>query len=143
VLKEKTDSWWHGLSPSSPQDQLESALLALKGLANTGLGAASDLMNLHHRRIVSPMERELRIYEMGVTANPASLARSQFFHDRFPQEYAATRARRAISLKAVRHSNDDLWSFVMLPDAPPVSHPIFRRKPNASHMCARITISHI
>jgi hypothetical protein len=27
--------------------------------------------------------------------------------------------------------------------ATPVSHPIFRRKPNASHMCARITISHI
>jgi hypothetical protein len=26
---------------------------------------------------------------------------------------------------------------------PMVSHPIFRRKPNASHMCARITISHI
>jgi hypothetical protein len=24
-----------------------------------------------------------------------------------------------------------------------ISHPIFRRKPNASHMCARITISHI
>jgi hypothetical protein len=24
-----------------------------------------------------------------------------------------------------------------------VSHPIFRRKPNASHMCARIKISHI
>jgi hypothetical protein len=24
-----------------------------------------------------------------------------------------------------------------------VSHPIFRKKPNASHMCARITISHI
>jgi hypothetical protein len=24
-----------------------------------------------------------------------------------------------------------------------LSHPIFRRKPNASHMCARITISHI
>jgi hypothetical protein len=24
-----------------------------------------------------------------------------------------------------------------------MSHPIFRRKPNASHMCARITISHI
>jgi hypothetical protein len=28
------------------------------------------------------------------------------------------RARHAINLKAVRHSNDDLWSFVMLPDAP-------------------------
>jgi hypothetical protein len=24
-----------------------------------------------------------------------------------------------------------------------LSHPIFRRKPNASHMCARITIPHI
>jgi hypothetical protein len=36
-------------------------------------------------------------------------------------EYAATRARRAISLKAVRHNNDDLWSFIMLPDAPLVS----------------------
>jgi hypothetical protein len=31
------------------------------------------------------------------------------------------RARHAISLKAVRYSNDDLWSFVMLPDAPTVS----------------------
>jgi hypothetical protein len=29
----------------------------------------------------------------------------------------AMRARRAISLKAVRHGNDNLWSFVMLPDA--------------------------
>jgi hypothetical protein len=58
---------------------------------------------------------------MGETANPVSLARSRLLHDRFPLEYAAARVRRAISLKAVRHGNDDLWSFVMLPDAPPVS----------------------
>jgi hypothetical protein len=69
------------------------------------------------RRIVSLMERELRIYEMSETANPVSLARSRLLHDRFPPKYAATRARRAISLKAVRHGNDDLWSFVILPDA--------------------------
>jgi hypothetical protein len=31
------------------------------------------------------------------------------------------RARCAINLKAVKNSNDDLWSFVMLPDGPPVS----------------------
>jgi hypothetical protein len=37
-------------------------------------------------------------------------------HDRFPPEYAATRARHAVNLKAVMNSNDDLWSFVMLPD---------------------------
>jgi hypothetical protein len=93
----------------------------LKGLPDANLGAASVLVNLHHRRIVPLMERELRIYEMGETANPASLVRSRFFHDRFPQKYAAMRARRAIRLKAVRHSNDDPWSFVMLLDAPPVS----------------------
>jgi hypothetical protein len=85
------------------------------------LGAASVLANLHHQRIVPLMERELCIYEMSETANPVSLVHSRMLHDRFPPEYAATRARRAISLKAVRHGNDDLWSFVMLPDAPAVS----------------------
>jgi hypothetical protein len=121
VLKEKANSWWHGLSPSSLQDRLESALLALKSLADAGLGAASVLANLHHRRIVPLMERELRIYKMSETANPVSLAHSRFLFELFPREYAATRARRAVSLKAVKHSDDDLWSFIMLPDAPPVS----------------------
>jgi hypothetical protein len=121
VLKEKADCWWHDLSPSSRQDRLESALLALKGLADAGLGAAWVFVNLYRRRIVPLMERELRIYEMSETASPVSLAHSWLVHDRFPLEYASTRARRAISLKAVRHSKNDLWSFVMLPDAPPVS----------------------
>jgi hypothetical protein len=93
----------------------------LKSLADTGLGAASVLVNLHHRRIYPLMERELSIIEMGETANPVSLARSRLVHDRFPLEYTSTSARRAINLKAVRNSNDDLWSFVMLPDAPLVS----------------------
>jgi hypothetical protein len=48
-LKEKADSWHHGMSPSSCQAQLESILLTLKGLADAGLGAASVLANLHHR----------------------------------------------------------------------------------------------
>jgi hypothetical protein len=61
VLKEKVDSWWHGISPSSCQDWLESALLTWKSLADAGLGAASVLANLHHWRIVPLMERELAI----------------------------------------------------------------------------------
>jgi hypothetical protein len=93
----------------------------LKSLADAGLGAALVLANLHHRWVVPLMERELRIYEMGEMANPVSLVRSRLVHDRLPLEYAATRVRRAIDLKVVRHSNDDLWSFVMLDDAPPVS----------------------
>jgi hypothetical protein len=121
VLKEKADSWHHGLSPFSRQERLESLLNALKNLADAGLGAASVLANLHHRRIVPLMERELRIYEMSEAANPVLLARSQLLHDRFPQEYAATRVRHAISLKAGWYSNDDLLSFVMLPDAAAVS----------------------
>jgi hypothetical protein len=122
-LKEKADSWHHGLSPSSRQDWLESILLALKGLADAGLGAASVLANLHHRRIVPLMERELRIYEMSEVANPVSLARSRLLHGLFPHEYAATRARRVINLKAGRHNNDELWSFIMLPDPQAVSRP--------------------
>jgi hypothetical protein len=121
VLKEKADSWHHGLSPSSRQDRLDSVLLTLKGLVNAELGAASVLANLHHRRIVPLMERELRIYEMGETSDPVLLGHSRLLHDRFHLEYADTRVKRAISLKAVRHGNNDLWSFVMLPDAPAVS----------------------
>jgi hypothetical protein len=54
VLKEKADSWHHGLSLSSRQNRLESLLNALKNLADAGLGAALVLANLHHRRIVPP-----------------------------------------------------------------------------------------
>jgi hypothetical protein len=58
---------------------------------------------------------------MDETADPVALAHSRLVHDRLPQEYAATRARRAVNLKAVKNSNGDLWSFVMLPDGPLVS----------------------
>jgi hypothetical protein len=121
VLKEKADSWHHGVSPSLHQERLDSLLSALKGLTDAGLGAASVLANLHHRRIIPLMEREIRIHEMSEAANPTALARSRLLHDRFPWEYSATRARRAVSLKAGRHGYDDLWSFVMLPDALPIS----------------------
>jgi hypothetical protein len=57
VLKEKTNAWHHGVSPSSCQERMESLLNTLKGLADAGLGAASVLANLHHRRIVPLMER--------------------------------------------------------------------------------------
>jgi hypothetical protein len=100
---------------------LESLTDELQSLADAGLGAASILANLHHRRIVPLMERELRIYEMNNAANPTSLARSRLLQEHLLPEYAAMRARRAISLKWVPHSDDDLWSFFMLPEALPVS----------------------
>jgi hypothetical protein len=121
VLKEKADSWHHSVSPSLCQERLELLINALKSLADAGLGAASVLANLHHRRIVPLMERELRIYEMSEAANPMSLARLQLLNDRFPPEYMAMRVRHAISLKVGWHNNDDLRSFVMLPDALAVS----------------------
>jgi hypothetical protein len=74
VVREKADSWWHGLSPPSRQDRLDSALKALKALADGGLTATSVLANLHHRRIVPLMERRLRIFEMEETADPVALA---------------------------------------------------------------------
>jgi hypothetical protein len=108
VVKEKADSWWHGVSPSSLQDRLESALHALKSLADAGLGAASVLANLHHRRIIPLMERRLHIFEMDEAANPVAMAQSRLLPDLLPQEYTTTRARRAINLKAVSYGNDDL-----------------------------------
>jgi hypothetical protein len=132
---EKADSWHHGVSPSSHQARLDSLLTALKNLADAGLGAASVLANLHHRWIVPLMERELRIHKMSEAANPTSLARSRFLPERLPQEYAATRARCAIILNAVRHGNDDLWSFVMLPDAPAVSRSSFPSHSLAMYRC--------
>jgi hypothetical protein len=75
-VSEKADSWWHGVSPSSHQDQLDSALKALKALADAGLTATSVLANLHHQQIVPLMERRLRIFEMEETANPVALAQS-------------------------------------------------------------------
>jgi hypothetical protein len=98
------------------QDRLESALHALKRLADAGLSAASVLANLHHRWINPLMERRLRIFEMDEVADPVALAHSRLVYDHLSPEYAATRARRAINLKAVKNNNDDLWSFVMLPD---------------------------
>jgi hypothetical protein len=85
---------------------------------DSGLGAASIIANFHHRRIIPVMERELRIFKMSDTANPTSLARSRLLQERFPKEYATTRARHVINLKVVPHSNDNLWSFVMLPVTP-------------------------
>jgi hypothetical protein len=135
VLIAKTDAWHHSVSPSSCQQRLESLTNALRSLADAGLGAASVLANLHHRRIVPLMERELHILEMNDAANPTSLARSRLLQDRLPPKYAATRARRAISLRSVRHSNDDLCSFVMPPDALAVSGPLLTSRSLISRWC--------
>jgi hypothetical protein len=117
----KPDAWFHGVSPPSRQQRLESLTTALHHLADTGFGVASIIAKFHHRRIIPLMERELRIYEMSDAANPTSLARSRPLQERVHQGYAATWARRMINLKVVPHSDDDLWSFEMLLDAGPVS----------------------
>jgi hypothetical protein len=72
------------VSPSSRQDRLGSTLRTLKSLADVGLGAASVLANLHHRRIVPLMERRLCFFEMDETADPVALAHSRLLPDRFP-----------------------------------------------------------
>jgi hypothetical protein len=121
VLMAKTYAWHHGVSPPAWQWRLESLITTLRHLEDARLGAASIIANFHHRRIVPLMERELCIIEMSDMANPMSLVSSRLLQDRFPREYVATRARRVINLKSVSHTNDNLWSFVMLPDAQPVS----------------------
>jgi hypothetical protein len=121
VLKERADSWHHEVSPPSHQTRLDSLLAALKDLADGGLTAGCVLANLHHRRIVLLMERPLRIFEMHEDAYPVALAQSRLLPGLFPREYAATRARRAIDLRAGRNDDAPLWAFTMLPVGPLVS----------------------
>jgi hypothetical protein len=109
------------VSPLSRQRRLESLTTALRQLANTGLGVTLVIANFHHRRITPLMEMELRIYEISDVANPVLLARSWLLQERLPKGYAATQERHVVNLKVVTHSDDDLWSFVMLPDAGLVS----------------------
>jgi hypothetical protein len=118
---EKADSWHHGVSSSSHQARLDSLLAALKALADDGLTAGCVLANLHHRRIIPLMERPLRIFEMHEDADPIALAESRLMPDLLPWEYAATRARRAIDLRAARSDDAALWAFTMLPVGPLVS----------------------
>jgi hypothetical protein len=118
---EKADSWHHGVSSSSHQARLDSLLTALKALADDGLTAGCVLANLHHRRIIPLMERPLRIFEMHEDADPIALAESRLMPDLLPWEYAATRARRAIDLRAARSDDAALWAFTMLPVGPLVS----------------------
>jgi hypothetical protein len=105
---ERTDSWHHGVSPSSHQALLDLLLAALKALADDGLTAGCDLVNLHHRRIIPLMERPLRIFEMHEDADPVALAQSRLVRDLFPREYAATQARRAIDLRAAWSDDEAL-----------------------------------
>jgi hypothetical protein len=79
------------------------------------------LVNLHHRRIIALMERPLRIFEMHKDGDPVALAQSRLLPGLFPREYAATRARRAIDLRAGRNDDAALWAFTMLPVGPLVS----------------------
>jgi hypothetical protein len=67
------------------------------------------------------MERRLHIFEMHEEADAVALVQSRLLPYFLPQEYAATRARRAINLRAVRHNDDGLWSFVKLPYGPLVN----------------------
>jgi hypothetical protein len=115
VLREKAISWHHGVSPPSHQARLDSLVAALKHLADRGLTAGCVLANVYHRRIVPLMERRLRIFEMDEDADPVALAVSQLLRDLFPREYAATRARRTIDLRAGHCDNASLWAFTMLP----------------------------
>jgi hypothetical protein len=102
---EKVDSWHYRVSPSSHQARLDSLLAALKTLADDELTAGCVLANLHHRRVIPLRERPLRIFEMHEDADPIALAQSRLLPDLFPREYEATRARRAIDLRAARSDN--------------------------------------
>jgi hypothetical protein len=116
VLREKPDSWSHGVSPVQHRRWLDSLLAALRNLAGRGLTAGAVLAFLHHRRVVLLMERPFRIFEMTETANPVALARSRTLQSPLLRKYAATRARSTVDTRSLR-SDRSLWDLEMLPPA--------------------------
>jgi hypothetical protein len=114
VLRERPNSWSHGVSPVQHRNQLDSLLAALRNLAGRGLTARAVLTFLHHRRVILLMERPLRIFEMTETADPIALARSRMLQSPLLREYAATRARSAVDSQSLR-SDRSLWDLEMLP----------------------------
>jgi hypothetical protein len=60
------------------------------------------------------MERRLRIFEIREEADPVELAQSRLLPDLLLLEYAATRVRRAVNLRAMRVDDTALWAFTML-----------------------------
>jgi hypothetical protein len=121
VLRERADSWYHGVSPPSHQARLDSLVAALKKLADRGLTAGYVLANLHHRRVVPLMERPLRIFEMSEVADPVALASLRLLREPFPRPFAVTRARRGIDLRSGRCDDAALWALEMLPTGQLVS----------------------
>jgi hypothetical protein len=121
VLRERPASWYHGVSPPQHQARLDSLLAALRNPAGRGLTEEVVLAHLHHRRIVSLMERPLRIFEMTKEADPVALARSRLLQSPLLREYVATRARCAIDPKSGRYNDRALWDLEMLPTGPLVS----------------------
>jgi hypothetical protein len=52
---------------------------------------------------------------MKETADPVALAQSRLMPGLLLQEYAASRARRTVNLRAMRVDDTALWAFTMLP----------------------------
>jgi hypothetical protein len=121
VLRERPPSWYHGVSPPQHQAQLDSLVAALKELAGRGLTAGVVLANLHHRRVVSLMERPLRIYEMTETADPVALAKSRLLPTPLPAGVCSHPGAARHGPQVRRCDDKALWELEMLPTGPLVS----------------------
>jgi hypothetical protein len=121
VLRERPNSWVHGVTTPQHRRRLDSLLAALKNLATRGLTAAGVLAFLHHRRIVPLMERPLCIFEMTEVADPIALARSRMLPTPLERGYALTRARSAVDTRMLQRQDRSPWDLDMLPTGPLVS----------------------
>jgi hypothetical protein len=126
VLREKPNSWGHGVSTVQHRRRLDSLLAALKNLATRELTAATVLAFLQHRRIVPLMERPLCIFEMTEAADLVALARSRMLPTPLERGYALTRAWSAVDTQMLRQDRSP-WDLDMLPTGPLVRRILWPR----------------
>jgi hypothetical protein len=115
VLKEKADSWHHGVSPPSHQAWLDSLLAALKYLADRRLTAGVRPLQPPPLADRPPDGEAAPHLRDGRGREPHRIGGVGLLPDLFPRDYAATWARRAIDLRAGRSDDAALWAFAMLP----------------------------
>jgi hypothetical protein len=116
-LDSRLYNWAFGVSDEVRRAKLAPYMKALKALRDAGLTATAVLTQCHWRRVITFMERALRIYEMDEGADPNVLARSRLLAEPFATVYAAQRAKRVVDTKKMVCELDEVfWSPRMRPN---------------------------
>jgi len=113
LITERPENWTYGVVQVH-QSRLDPLLDALKKLRMEGLSAALVLSAVHHRRVLPPMSRPLRMDEMGPGASSQDLEACRMSNEAPADDEVAAQVRAAV---ASDFQPEHVNGFPMRPDA--------------------------